>query len=213
MFSPSQLASMKLGVHPKWQPSIRIPLRAAVPAQAPAAFGRLEACPRIDGFNTAVGDCVPTGCANIAQTFNFRNGIYNRLVPDSSVLSIYSQVTGFQMGDPATDLGTDPNDMFAWWKQNDISGVKLNNVTLLDPRMVGPRKEIVSSTGFIAAVLALRRRATEPTRMGGGGNAGIVGLPFCVRRSIRRPVRLHIVGRRYLDGRVIFPKRIRHPAL
>lgn len=152
---PSTLQQMKLGLPKLWQPKL-IPARAAASlAVPPNAFGRMQTAQRIEGFNMSIGDCMPTGIINGVIDFLVRRGVPMSTVPNVLAQDVYSDVTGYVKGDPSTDNGTDPDQLFAWWKINPILGWKLNTVTLIDPRNDYLVKGRISAIGWLGLVLNL----------------------------------------------------------
>jgi len=153
MLLPAQLGAMRLGIRAGWQRPTPVP-RIGAAAAPPPAYSRIVAAPRISGDNTTAGDCVETGCFNAVQTALARAGIFTPLA-DAAVLALYSRLTGYVPGNAATDNGTDPDVMFAWWQGNPIAGYRLVSATPLDPRDGGGIRGAISRAGGVAAILAL----------------------------------------------------------
>jgi hypothetical protein len=154
-FLPDQYAAMKLGIHKAWAPQLfQNTIRPAL-ALPPAAYGRIQTAQRIEGFNDTVGDCMPTGVINGVIDFLVAQGAPMSVVPNQLALDIYSDVTGYIAGNPATDLGTNPDQFFAWWKLNPILGQKLSLVNLIDPRNEMAVKNVIEGVKFVGLVLDL----------------------------------------------------------
>jgi hypothetical protein len=155
-YLPDQYAAMKLGIHKSWVPKngLRTVTRST-PLSPAIAYGRIQGTQRIEGFNDSVGDCMPTGIINGVIDFLAVQGAPMSTVPNSLALDIYSDVTGYVNGDPTTDNGTDPDQFFAWWKQNPILGWKLSTVNLIDPKNENEVKNVIEGVGFAGLVLDL----------------------------------------------------------
>ena len=149
------LSAMRLGVHPSWRPPADIPFRVGGVAPVADAYTRIEAVPRISGQNNILSDCVPTACANAVQTRMGRDGIFDAVIPNGDVISAYSAVTGYDPAHPATDRGTHPDAMFAWWKTNEIFGHKLMSACPIDPTDESGVREVIVATGGIMLILGL----------------------------------------------------------
>lgn len=177
--APSQAAFMKLGLPKLWVPKHFQTRYTAVMAPPPDAYGRIQDAQRLEGFNDEIGDCVPVGIINGVIDFIYRHvGPLASLVPNQLAKDVYSAVTGYKDGDPATDNGTDPDQMFAWWAQNDILGWKLKNVTLIDPRNDDAVKRSVSSVGFNGLVSALAIEQQNEVIWMGNGTPGTWGYHY-----------------------------------
>jgi hypothetical protein len=144
---------MRLGIAAGWQPPPAA-ARVAAAAPPPPAYGRIVAAPRVSGDNATAGDCVETGCYNAVQTALARAGDLAPL-PNCAVLRLYSQLTGYVSGNPATDNGTDPAAMFAWWQTNQIAGYRLVQAIPLPASDQATLRATIARAGGIACVLNL----------------------------------------------------------
>jgi hypothetical protein len=73
--------------------------------------------------NDKYGDCVPVAALHYAQNETANTG--NPLTPTTDqALSLYTALTGWDPNDPATDQGTDPETLLAYWKS---TGIPINN--------------------------------------------------------------------------------------
>lgn len=147
------LSRMKLGC--RWQPGDAPPVAvtAAHVPDVPDAWGRCQA-PRISGDNATLGDCVETAAANAVQTVMARAGLTGA-IHNSYVVDLYSRIAGYRPGEPATDCGTNPADLFAWWRTNPIGGYRLCGVTRLEPVAEAAIREAIVKTGGVLLVVAL----------------------------------------------------------
>ena len=172
MFLPSELATIARGC--LW-PEGRVHVPAPTEPTAEPVLGawtRDTDAARTDGGNLVYGSCVPTGCCNAVIDAEARRG---RLITlDSKVsLDAYSAVTGFKQDDPATDKGTDPLVMWAWWKKNPIAGWVLRDAIALDPQNENAMRRAVEKYPAVGVVFNLgvdqqNQRVLKPTGQAGG---------------------------------------------
>ncbi len=144
---PARLAQMKLGC--QWRPQAFMPVALTGAGRAPVeAYSRIEGAPRVAGHNDECGDCVETAACNAVQTRLAIAGGRTAL-SDELPVSIYEQpaVAGYVPGDAATDVGTDPARLFAWWKANSIGGWKLRAETPIAPSMEGDVRNAILGLG------------------------------------------------------------------
>lgn len=152
MLLPSELARMKLGC--RWQPG-DIPIRASANlTPPPGAYGRMPNAPRVEGNNDTISDCVETAAANAVQTALARAGSTTP-ISNAYVVSLYSAITGYRPGAPATDQGTDPHALFRWWKQNPIAGYKLADAAAFEPTAEDAIRWQIDRAGGVMLVVAL----------------------------------------------------------
>jgi hypothetical protein len=111
--------------------------------------------PRVEGHNDVVGDCVETAACNAVQTKMAKAGISAPQISNDFPVTLYGQITGYTALDPASDQGTDPGALFAWWRKNSIASYRLQQVTPIDPRSESDIRHVVSCAGGIFLVLAL----------------------------------------------------------
>lgn len=71
--------------------------------------------------NDRYGDCAEAGAAHMVQSIT--SWARNLITPsDDDVLSLYTNVTGFDPANPATDNGTNLQDLLGWWSRNGWPG-------------------------------------------------------------------------------------------
>lgn len=173
MLLPHELAAMKLGC--VWHPSAA-PIRAgAVEALPPAAWGRIVGTPRVAGHNNLVGDCVEVMACNAVQTRLAANGLMGR-ISDDYALSLYSVVTGYRAGNPATDLGTQPEVMFGWWHARAVAGWKLQDAVTLDPKSETDIRDTISTLGGVCLIVALATEQQNQIVWSAAGKPGTWGM-------------------------------------
>ena len=156
MHLPHQLAAMRLGC--RWQGSPPAATRRVAAFRPPAAYSRIIGTPRVSGHNDQVGDCVETAACNAVQTAMAGRGLSAPQISNDLAVSLYSQITGYTALNPASDRGTDPNDLFAWWRKNQVFGYRLTQFAPVDPRSEVDVRHVIATTGGIFFIVAL---ATE----------------------------------------------------
>ena len=153
MWLPHQLAAMKLGC--RWQGAPAVTAERAATSLPPVAYSRIIGTPRVAGHNEQVGDCVETAACNAVQTVMADRGLSAPQISNGLAVTLYSQITGYTALDPASDRGTDPNELFAWWRQNTIAGYGLKQAVAIDPKSEPEMRHVISAAGGIFLVLAL----------------------------------------------------------
>jgi hypothetical protein len=152
-------------------------LHASLPVSAPAmlpAWSRIVGTPRIGKSNLTVGDCAEIAAVNAVQTLLARQG---NLTPISEQvgLDVYSAVTDFKPGDPSTDRGTEPEQLFAWWRDNAIAGHKLATFTRLNPADVTGIKRAIMDRGGVYLCVELAVEQQDQTEWRPAGTPGTWG--------------------------------------
>ena len=158
------------------QPEIKA-MHAALPISAPQmlpAWSRIVDTPRIGKSNLTVGDCACVAAVNAVQTLLARGGDYTP-ISEQVALDVYAAVTGYNPADPSTDRGTDPEQLFAWWRENAIAGHKLATFTRLNPAdTTGIKLAIMKGGGvYLCVELAMEQQnQTEWKPVGTPGTWG-----------------------------------------
>ncbi|MDE2342902.1 MAG: hypothetical protein KGL63_05835 [Betaproteobacteria bacterium] len=110
------------------------------------------------------------------QTQLSRQGIMTPM-PDDLPVQIYSAITGYVPGNAATDQGTDPEQLFAWWAANPIAGYKLGTFTRINPANVNAmRNAIINGGAYLCVELAVEQQGQKEWKPAGtpgswGGHA------------------------------------------
>jgi hypothetical protein len=156
-------------------------LHASLPVSAPAmlpAWSRIVGTPRIGRSNLTVGDCAEIAAVNGVQTLLARQG---KLTPidEQVALDVYSTVTGYNPADPSTDRGTDPEQLFAWWRDNAIAGHKLATFTRLNPADTTGIKRAVMDRGgvYLCVELSNENMAANESDTDGCYEFSPIGTP------------------------------------
>jgi hypothetical protein len=150
---PHQLAAMKLGC--RWQGAQAATPERVATSLPPVAYSRIIGTPRVAGHNELVGDCVETAACNAVQTAMAGRGHSAPQLSNDLAVTLYTQITGYTALKPASDRGTDPNDLFVWWRHNMIAGYRLQQAIAVDPKSEPDMRHVISTTGGIFLVLAL----------------------------------------------------------
>jgi hypothetical protein len=170
-FMPAQLSQMRLGCDTRLAAPIVLHLAAAAPADA---YGRMVGAPRVEGHNDLYGDCVPTAACNAVQTMLARGGNYAP-IGDDVPLGIYEHF-GFELRNPATDVGMNPEDLFGWWQGNDVAGARLKSATRLQPADEFSIRHTVATLGGVFLVVELSRaQQSQIVWTAAGGDDGKPG--------------------------------------
>jgi hypothetical protein len=178
--SPAEQAMMKLGLHAKWSPQSPKLYPSLGDLNAPLnAWSRLVSVQRLNGFNSDIGDCVPTGCINGVLDWLGARGIIPPLVPNQLAKDLYKAVGDYVDGDPSTDNGVDPDRMWAWWMQNAILGCKLKEPPILiDPRNEWAVRKAIQNHGFIGTIASLALEQQNEIIWTALGTPGTWGLHY-----------------------------------
>lgn len=122
------------------------------------AWSRIVGTPRICAGNNSIGDCAVVAAINAVQTRLSRQGNF-RPIPDALGPEIYSAVTGYTPLNPATDRGTDPEQLFAWWQVNPIAGHKLRGFTRINPANTNALRNAITGLGaYLCVELAVEQQ-------------------------------------------------------
>lgn len=106
------------------------------------------------GFPGA-GDCVP---AHAGHTIQEAAKVYHRAIPiitGKEAIDAYSAVTGYKLGDPNSDLGTDMRQFFGWWRNTGFKDGRghthqIGAYVALDPKDFDQLMEAAYVFGFAA---------------------------------------------------------------
>ncbi len=106
-------------------------LPRALPA-APSAYDWLsKASPFGPMGNLSVGDCTCAGAGHLIQTWTANQG-KKTVIPDADILAVYSKLSGYVPGNPATDVGLALIDVLKPWQQTGIDGHKIGAYVQVD---------------------------------------------------------------------------------
>lgn len=72
--------------------------------------------------NNTLGDCTIAGAAHHEGVWTFKTSGTERLIPETSIVSAYSAVSGYVPGDPSTDNGANMLDVMKLWKSSGLFG-------------------------------------------------------------------------------------------
>ena len=130
----------------------RRPVATVLP---PVAYSRIISTPRVEGHNDLIGDCVETAACNAVQTARARSGMLAPQISNDLAATLYGEITGYTALNPASDRGTDPDELFAWWRKNPIASYRLGQISAIDPQAEPAIRHVISRAGGIFLVLAL----------------------------------------------------------
>ncbi len=85
--------------------------------------------------NDRLGDCAEAGALHQIQVWTARaDGALGEFLPsDQDAIDAYSQVTGYNPADPATDQGTNMLDLLSCWQRVGLSRRRIDAYTAVDP--------------------------------------------------------------------------------
>ena len=153
MHLPHQLAAMKLGC--RWQGTPAATAQRVAANLPPVAYSRIIGTPRVAGHNELIGDCVETAACNAVQTAMAGKGMSGPQISNDLAVTLYGRITGYTALNPASDRGTDPRELFAWWRRNTIAGYRLGRVFPVAPQSEDDVRHVVSTMSGVFLVLAL----------------------------------------------------------
>lgn len=139
--------------------------RASLPKR-PKLFGHEALVPTWGMLaNDSAGDCVWAGAGHETMVWTAEAGD-PAVFDDASVLSDYSAVTGYDPGDPSTDVGTDVREALKYRRTTgvlDASGKrhKIGAFVALEPGNVDELEEAMWLLGAAAIGLALPNSAVQ----------------------------------------------------
>lgn len=170
----SDFALLPMGIHESWIPPI-VPEAVGVALPEPPARSRIVGTNRVLGFNNKIGTCMQDLCLNAVQTELSLKSIMSP-IPDQLAVQVYSAVTGYNPADPSTDLGTNPDQMFQWWLENEIAGYKLKAL----PRLLNPKDQFsihagIARSKWIGLILNLSLTQQNQITFTGEGDPGTWG--------------------------------------
>ncbi len=82
--------------------------------------------------NLTIGDCVVAGAGHRIQTWTANQG-KEVIIPDAEIISIYSQLSGYDPATGANDNGLDLEAFLKYWQQTGIAGHKIGAYVFIDP--------------------------------------------------------------------------------
>jgi len=83
--------------------------------------------------NDSLGDCTCAAAGHMEMLWTSQSGI--EYVPaDADIVSAYSQISGYQPGNEATDRGANMLDVLNFWRNAGISGHKIAAYTQVNPQ-------------------------------------------------------------------------------
>jgi ABC-type glycerol-3-phosphate transport system substrate-binding protein len=82
---------------------------------------------------TGIGDCGPTGMDHWQMAINAAQGRPWASWGSPAVVSLYSELGGYVLGDPTTDNGTNLQSNLEFWRKNVIHGIQLTGFGAIRP--------------------------------------------------------------------------------
>ncbi len=82
--------------------------------------------------NLEVGDCTCAGAGHLIQMWTANQGS-EKILPDADILALYSKLSGYVPGNPATDVGLYLPDVLKFWQNTGIDGHRIGAYVQVNP--------------------------------------------------------------------------------
>ncbi len=82
--------------------------------------------------NNVTGDCTCAACGHAIQVWTSMNS-NETVVPDASILEMYSKISGYVPGDPNTDNGAVASEVLLYWYKNPLANHALSGFASIRP--------------------------------------------------------------------------------
>jgi hypothetical protein len=148
---------MKLG---KLAPhhDLRVPMLAKYTVSLPAAPAQIDWSDGLQNWgvmrNDTLGDCTCAAVGHAIQTWTKNAGIETTL-PDSTIVSLYSAVAGYDPASGANDNGAAETDVLTYWLKNPVAGHALDGFVAVQPKDIRDVKDALWLFGGVYIGLAL----------------------------------------------------------
>lgn len=139
------VSEMKLGKLPKRHDArtLKLARYALGLGTAPGSYDLTKKISALSPMgNVDYGDCT---CAAVAHMVQCWTAQWDQefIATDDEVLDLYSDVTGFNRSDPATDNGANPLDVLNYWRSVGLQGHKLGAYAAVRPDNVSEIKNSI----------------------------------------------------------------------
>jgi hypothetical protein len=99
--------------------------------------------------NDQIGDCTTAGVGHLVNQLTFYGSGTEVQPTENSVIKMYSAVTGYKPGKPATDTGAYCQDVLAYWRKKGLEGHKIVAYASLDVSNLTEIKQAITVFGTV----------------------------------------------------------------
>jgi hypothetical protein len=99
--------------------------------------------------NDEVGDCTCAGVGHLVNQLTYYGSGSEVQPTDSSVLGMYSAITGYDPAKPASDTGAYCQDVLAYWRKTGLEGHKITAYASLDVSNLVEVKQAIALFGTV----------------------------------------------------------------
>jgi hypothetical protein len=99
--------------------------------------------------NDQVGDCTCAGVGHLVNQLTYYGSGSEVQPTDSSVLGMYSAITGYDPTKPASDTGAYCQDVLAYWRKTGLEGHKITAYASLDVSNLTEIKQAIALFGTV----------------------------------------------------------------
>jgi len=105
-------------------------------------------------FNDTVGDCTCAAVGHVIQVWTANQGA-QYVVPDTSILELYEDVSGYNPQDPSSDQGAVEIDVLNYWRKHPLVGHSLLAYASIKPQATEEIRQAVYYFGAAYVGVAL----------------------------------------------------------
>jgi hypothetical protein len=99
--------------------------------------------------NDQIGDCTCAAVGHMVNQLTFYGSGTEVQPKESSVVGMYSAVTGYRPGHPSTDTGAYCQDVLAYWRKTGLEGHKIVAYAALDVSNLDEVKQAIAMFGTV----------------------------------------------------------------
>lgn len=116
--------------------------------------------------NDQIGDCTCAGVGHMVNQLTFYGTGTEVLPAESSVLGMYSAITGYNPADPNSDTGAYCQDVLAYWRKTGLEGHKIVAYASLDVSNLTEIKQAIALFGTVYVGLNFPNTAMDQFNAG-----------------------------------------------
>jgi hypothetical protein len=99
--------------------------------------------------NAAIGDCTCAGVGHMVNQLTFYGSGTEQMPAETSVIGMYSAITGYTPSNPDSDTGAYCQDVLAYWRKTGLEGHKIVAYASLDVSNLTEVKQAISLFGSV----------------------------------------------------------------